>query len=86
MKRAREEEAPADEPTKDEIYDRQLRLWGVQVQQRIGSAKVLVCGLSGTSSEGERALCCVAVHSVSWFVISLQELDTDRGGGGHHSR
>mmetsp|Transcript_98016 Transcript_98016/g.245541 ORF Transcript_98016/g.245541 Transcript_98016/m.245541 type:complete len:344 (-) Transcript_98016:99-1130(-) len=33
------------------VYDRQLRLWGVQAQQRLLSAKVLVWGLEGCNVE-----------------------------------
>lgn len=34
-----------------QVYDRQLRLWGVQAQQRLLNSKVLVWGLSGTNVE-----------------------------------
>jgi len=50
---------------KDELYDRQLRLWGVQVQQRIGCAKILVCGLSGISSEVCKNLILSGVEAVT---------------------
>jgi len=33
------------------VYDRQLRLWGVQAQQRLLKAKVLIWGLEGSSVE-----------------------------------
>lgn len=33
------------------VYDRQLRLWGVQAQQRLLQAKVLVWGLEGSNVE-----------------------------------
>lgn len=33
------------------VYDRQLRLWGVQAQQRLLKAKVLVWGLEGSNIE-----------------------------------
>ena len=34
-----------------EIYDRQIRLWGVEAQQRLRSARVYICGLSGVGAE-----------------------------------
>jgi len=33
------------------VYDRQLRLWGVQAQQRLLQSKVLVWGLEGSNVE-----------------------------------
>lgn len=30
-----------------EIYDRQIRLWGVEAQRQLSSSKVLICALSG---------------------------------------
>jgi len=33
------------------VYDRQLRLWGVQAQQRLLNAKVLIWGLEGCNVE-----------------------------------
>ena len=34
-----------------EIYDRQIRLWGVEAQQRLRGARVFVCGLTGLGGE-----------------------------------
>jgi len=75
-KRARETESedPAASRAaaeKDELYDRQLRLWGVQVQQRIGCAKILVCGLSGISSEVCKNLILSGVEAVTIVDDSL---------------
>lgn len=33
------------------LYDRQIRLWGVDAQQRLRSARVLLCGLGAAMSE-----------------------------------
>lgn len=30
-----------------ELYDRQIRLWGLDSQKRIRSARILICGLNG---------------------------------------
>ena len=35
------------------LYDRQIRLWGMETQTRIGEANILFAGLSGFSSEGD---------------------------------
>lgn len=33
------------------VYDRQIRLWGVDAQQRLRDARVLICGMSAAASE-----------------------------------
>jgi len=38
-----------------EVYDRQIRLWGVEAQRRMTSSRVLVAGLGGLMCE----VCCV---------------------------
>ncbi|KAI8824825.1 uncharacterized protein EV422DRAFT_516326 [Fimicolochytrium jonesii] len=39
--------------TKDEadLYDRQIRLWGLEAQQRMRQSRILVAGVTGTSNE-----------------------------------
>ncbi len=34
-----------------EVYDRQIRLWGVEAQRRMQSSKVLLCGLTASVAE-----------------------------------
>ena len=34
-----------------QVYDRQIRLWGVEAQKRIQSAKVLLCGMRALNAE-----------------------------------
>ena len=34
-----------------EVYDRQIRLWGVQVQQRMSNSKILYAGFKGVCAE-----------------------------------
>ena len=36
------------------VYDRQLRVWGVEAQQRMRSSKVLVLGCRGAAIEVRR--------------------------------
>ena len=46
------------------IYDRQLRVWGVQAQQRINAARVLVIGMRGLSAELTKNLVLAGVGHV----------------------
>ena len=50
---AGEQPAPKRALTKAEaaVYDRQLRVWGVEAQQRMMSSKVLVVGVGGVACE-----------------------------------
>jgi ubiquitin-like 1-activating enzyme E1 A len=34
-----------------ELYDRQLRLWGFEAQQRMQKSKILFCGVRGLFAE-----------------------------------
>ncbi|KAI8111662.1 hypothetical protein M9435_004161 [Picochlorum sp. BPE23] len=46
------------------VYDRQLRVWGVEAQQRLRSAKVLVLGCSGAAMEVIKNLALAGVGSI----------------------
>jgi len=46
------------------VYDRQLRLWGVQAQQRLLKAKVLIWGLEGCNVEACKNLVLAGVSLV----------------------
>lgn len=46
------------------VYDRQLRLWGVQAQQRLLKAKVLIWGLEGSNVEACKNLVLAGVSLV----------------------
>mmetsp|Transcript_1284 Transcript_1284/g.3665 ORF Transcript_1284/g.3665 Transcript_1284/m.3665 type:complete len:346 (-) Transcript_1284:172-1209(-) len=46
------------------VYDRQLRLWGVQAQQRLLKAKVLIWGLEGSNVEACKNLVLAGVSVV----------------------
>ena len=49
--------APALSEREGAVYDRQLRLWGVETQQRMKAAHVLVAGLSsGLGAEAAKNL------------------------------
>lgn len=53
--------------TKDEaeVYDRQIRLWGIHAQQKIRSANVAVFGLSGLASEVIKNIVLVGINSIT---------------------
>lgn len=37
-----------------QVYDRQIRLWGVEAQKRLRSSHVLISGLNGVNAEVRR--------------------------------
>ncbi|XP_014276076.1 SUMO-activating enzyme subunit 1 [Halyomorpha halys] len=47
-----------------ELYDRQIRLWGIESQQRLRNARVLVIGLDGLGAEIVKNLVLSGVKSV----------------------
>jgi ubiquitin-like 1-activating enzyme E1 A len=53
--------------TADEIalYDRQIRLWGVQAQENIRKAKVLLIGIKGLGNEVSKNLVLAGIHSLT---------------------
>ncbi|VDO92037.1 unnamed protein product [Soboliphyme baturini] len=57
----------ADGITADEfrLYDRQIRLWGLDTQRKIRESSVLVCGLSGLGAEVAKNLMLAGVKSLT---------------------
>jgi len=53
--------------TEDEaaLYDRQIRLWGLDAQKRLRGAKVLIIGLSGLGAEVAKNIILSGVKSVT---------------------
>ncbi|CAI7824728.1 unnamed protein product [Closterium sp. NIES-53] len=47
------------------VYDRQIRMWGVEAQQRIGSARLLVIGMSAVMAETCKNLVLAGVGSLT---------------------
>ena len=45
-----------------ELYDRQIRLWGVEAQQRMQTSNVLLIGLSGVHTEVAKNLVLAGVN------------------------
>lgn len=67
------------ELTKDEaeLYDRQIRLWGVQSQQKISSTKILVIGLTGLASEITKNLVLAGINCLTildWYKVQSKDL------------
>lgn len=55
------------ELTEDEadLYDRQIRLWGLDSQKRIRAARILICGLNGLGAEVAKNIILSGVKSVT---------------------
>ncbi|KAH8295434.1 hypothetical protein KR018_011081 [Drosophila ironensis] len=47
-----------------ELYDRQIRLWGLESQKRLRTAKILIVGLSGLGAEITKNIILSGVNSV----------------------
>ncbi|ORX62117.1 hypothetical protein DM01DRAFT_1298688 [Hesseltinella vesiculosa] len=47
------------------IYDRQIRLWGIEAQQSIGRAHILIAGLRAVASEVAKNLVLAGVGSIT---------------------
>ncbi|XP_022213149.2 SUMO-activating enzyme subunit 1 [Drosophila obscura] len=47
-----------------ELYDRQIRLWGLESQKRLRTAKILISGLNGLGAEVTKNIILSGVHSV----------------------
>ncbi|KAM3212516.1 hypothetical protein ACQJBY_065523 [Aegilops geniculata] len=47
------------------LYDRQIRVWGVDAQKRLSKAHVLVCGVNGTTIEFCKNIVLAGVGSLS---------------------
>lgn len=46
------------------IYDRQLRIWGVETQQRLSAARVLIAGCTGLAAEVAKNIVLAGVGCV----------------------
>lgn len=57
------------------LYDRQIRLWGVDAQQRLRSARVLLCGLSAVQSEVCKNLVLAGIQSLT---LNDTKITTDK--------
>lgn len=48
-----------------ELYDRQIRLWGLESQKRIRGARILIAGLNGLGAEVAKNIILSGVKSVT---------------------
>ncbi|KAF8820068.1 hypothetical protein IE077_003618 [Cardiosporidium cionae] len=60
-----------------EVYDRQLRLWGLEAQQKIVAARILIVGMSSINVESAKnlALAGFSLHLMDASTITIQHLD-----------
>lgn len=56
--------AAASDPTASEVYDRQIRLWGLEAQKRMQESKVLFIGMRALQTE-------VGIALIPYFVLSI---------------
>ena len=56
------------------IYDRQLRIWGVEAQTRMRSSSILVLGMSGLSCEVVKNLVLTGIGSLTLHDTALTSL------------
>lgn len=75
-----------------ELYDRQIRLWGLESQKRIRGARILIAGLNGLGAEVAKNIILSGVKSVtlcddrlvseidfaSQFLVPQSSVDTNR--------
>lgn len=63
--------------TKDEaeLYDRQIRLWGVNAQSRLRQSKVLMLGFNGVASEVAKILVLAGIDTLT--IVDDQPLQED---------
>lgn len=55
-----------------ELYDRQLRLWGLKSQQRLIKSKVIILGLNGTLSEVCKNIVLAGINEITlidWKIV-----------------
>ncbi|KAL3160468.1 hypothetical protein ABBQ32_010785 [Trebouxia sp. C0010 RCD-2024] len=53
------------------VYDRQLRVWGIEVQKRLNAAKVLIAGCTGLGAEVAKNIALAGVGSLSLMDSTL---------------
>ena len=61
------------------IYDRQIRLWGVEAQKRMQNSRVLFCGFRATNAEVGAPLNEKWCSCSLWWCVSMC-MATGRGG------
>jgi len=55
-----------------QLYDRQIRLWGLDAQKRLRSARILVAGMKGLGNEVAKNLVLAGVNSMT--ILDHEEL------------
>ena len=62
-----------------ELYDRQIRLWGQEAQQRLQSSRVLLCGIAGLGAEVVKNLTLAGISAtiVDDAVVTAEDLSAN---------
>ncbi|KAJ1367698.1 E1 ubiquitin-activating protein aos1 [Parelaphostrongylus tenuis] len=63
-----------------EVYDRQIRLWGLEAQKKLHVASALVCGLCGVGAEITKNLMLCGLRSLTLMddkLVSRSDLDSN---------
>lgn len=63
-----------------EVYDRQIRLWGIEAQKKLHVASGLVCGLCGVGAEIAKNLMLCGLRSLTLMddkLVSRSDLDSN---------
>mmetsp|Transcript_30546 Transcript_30546/g.32938 ORF Transcript_30546/g.32938 Transcript_30546/m.32938 type:complete len:372 (-) Transcript_30546:2480-3595(-) len=63
-------------PVESEIYDRQIRLWGAEAQEKIQNSKVFYLHITGSSSEVLKNLCLAGISATICDPRPLSALDS----------
>jgi ubiquitin-like 1-activating enzyme E1 A len=53
-----------------ELYDRQIRIWGIEAQKRLRSSSILITGATGLSAEAAKNL---ALAGIGRIVLAIPE-------------
>ncbi|XGW01063.1 hypothetical protein V3C99_013764 [Haemonchus contortus] len=62
-----------------EVYDRQIRLWGLEAQQKLHAASAFICGLSGVGAEIAKNLMLCGLRSLTLTdkeVVKRDDIDS----------
>ena len=61
------------------VYDRQLRVWGVEAQRRLGASRILVAGLTGLAAEACKNVALAGVGALVLYDDGAPAVDAAPG-------
>ncbi|VDL91650.1 unnamed protein product [Schistocephalus solidus] len=62
-----------------ELYDRQIRLWGLEAQSRLKNAKILLIGVSPVASEIIKNLVLAGINTLTMAddkLVSMEDIES----------